>query len=184
MLWLYLKYRTTLYEQELRLLHFAPEVIFRNLFMSLPNLDYVSADLDSPIAKVKMNIMNIACRNDAFGAILCSHVLEHVTDDKAAMRELFRVLRPGGWAILQAPVFDSIEETREDPTAVAAEERERLFGQWDHLRKYGRDYKDRLEEAGFRVVVEPYVEQLSSSKVKRYGLNRKEDIYLCFKPEN
>jgi SAM-dependent methyltransferase len=97
------------------------------------------------------------------------------------MRELFRILKPGGWGIIQSPIDPNREQTFEDPTIVLPEERERAFGQNDHVRIYGRDYKDRLAQAGFTVTVDSYAKDLGSDVLKKYGLKPK-DIYFCTKP--
>jgi len=182
LLWLYLQNQTNLFSKNLKVLHFAPEVVLQKLLGSLSNLDYVSADLDSPLAKVRMDITRIPFEDGAVDVILCCHVLEHVSEDKKAMRELFRILKPGGWAIIQSPVDLNRENTYEDTRIVLPEERERLFGQKDHLRVYGRDYKDRLLKAGFTVTVDGYVKGLGTALVQSYGLMEDEDIFFCTKP--
>jgi len=181
LLWLYFKERTNLFTDRLRLLHFAPEQIFETAFKSLDNLDYITADLYSGSAMVKMDITDITSEDDSFDAIICSHVLEHVVDDKKAMKEMFRVLRPGGWVIIMVPISGE-EKTFEDPSIVTPEDRERFFGQWNHVRFYGRDLKDRLESVGFDVKADGYVRELEKSKIRRYGLLESEDIYFCTKP--
>jgi len=180
LLWLYFKNRTNLFTDRLWLLHFAPEQVFEKAFKSLNNLDYLTADLYSDSVMVKMDIMNITYEDNSFDAIICSHVLEHVTDDRKAMREMFRVLKPGGWAIVMVPISGDV--TFEDPSIVTHEDRERFFGQWNHVRFYGRDIEDRLESAGFDVKVDGYVRELGRSKISRYGLLESEDIYFCVKP--
>lgn len=150
--------------------------------MAMSNLDYISADLESPLATVRMDITNILFDDNTFDVILCVHVLEHVMDDRKAMRELYRVLKPGGWAILQSPVDPDYEKTFEDPDIVSPEDRERFFGQKNHVRIYGRDYKDRLEEAGFTVKVDGYIRESGADLIERYGLEEHDtDIYLCTK---
>lgn len=149
----------------------------------MPNLDYISADLDSPLAMVKMDITNILFENNSFDVILCSHVLEHIIDDNKAMRELFRVLKPGGWAILQTPIDLKLDKTFEDHSIVSPEERERFFGQSDHVRIYGRDYVNRLLKAGFEVTVESYPKDLSPNIIKKHVLSENEDIFFCTKPK-
>lgn len=181
LLMLYLKNRTNLFSDNLRVLHFAPEYIFQKSFESMPNLDYISADLDSPLAMVKMDITNILYEDNSFDVILCSHVLEHVVDDQKAMRELFRVLKPGGWAILGSPMDLNRDKTFEDPSIASPEDQIRTFGYPGHVRIYGRDYKERLEKAGFTVRVDSYVRELSPDTIKKYGLMRDEDIYVCTK---
>lgn len=179
LLWLYLKNKTNLFSDNLKVLHFAPEYIFQKTLRFMSNLDYISVDLNSPLAMVKMNITNISYQDNTFDVILCSHVLEHVIDDRKAIRELFRVLKPGGWAILQVPILR--DKTLEDPSIVSPRDRERIFGQKDHVRIYGHDYKDRLEEAGFTVKVDGYVRELGDDKIKKHGLSDDQNIYLCTK---
>jgi SAM-dependent methyltransferase len=163
------------------MLHFAPEQWFQQQFLKLPNLDYISTDLEAPHAMVKMDITRITYPDDSFDVILCNHVLEHIPDDLKAMRELHRVLKPGGWAILQVPLEPDLDVTYEDPSIVDPEERFKAFKQQDHVRLYGRDFKDRLENSGFHVTVDDYVRQFSKEEIDRYGLMESEDIYFCTK---
>ena len=127
---------------------------------------------------VEMDITDIQYPDDSFDAIYCSHVLEHVPDDAKAMSELYRVLKPGGWAILAVPIRG--DTTFEDPTTTEPEERERLFGQSDHVRYYGKDFKDRLEAAGFEVKVDDYPSQIPQGLVEYHSLSLA-DIYYCEK---
>jgi len=179
LIWLYLKNKTNLFTDQLRVLHFAPERVFNKIFRKMKNIDYVSADLSSKIAMKKMDITDIQESDNAYDVILCSHVLEHIVDDHKAMSELYRVLKPGGWAILQVPIL--CERTFEDASVVLPKDRERLFGQHDHVRKYGKDYRDRLEASGFKVKVDAYVKSLGEKKIEKYGLRRNQDIYFCTK---
>jgi SAM-dependent methyltransferase len=180
LLWLYLKNRTDLFERNHRVLHFAPERIFSKIFPRMPTLRYVTADLASSSASLKTDIMNVPCKDNSFDVVLCNHVLEHVADDQKAMRELFRVLMPGGWAILQSPIDPDRAKTFEDLTITSPQDRERAFGQHNHVRMYGRDYKERLQKAGFTVKVDNYVKNLEPDKVTKYGLPD-EEIYFCTK---
>lgn len=144
----------------------------------MQNLEYITADLESPLAKVKMDIHDIPFEKDTFDVIFCNHVLEHVEDDIQAMKEILRVLRPGGWAILQVPFFHPLRETTfENPTITDPCEREIAFGQDDHVRMYGEDYGTRLAGAGFKVVEEKLVMELASEEVKRFALPNEEIIY-------
>jgi SAM-dependent methyltransferase len=179
-LWLYLHERTDLLERRARVLHFAPEEVFQRRFGSLPNLDYLSADLDSPLAMVHFDIQGIPYDADSFDVILCVHVLEHVPDDAQAMRELHRVLRPGGFAIVGVPLDRSREATYEDPAIVSPEERRRAFWQDDHVRLYGRDFPERLRAAGFDVRVDEYIRELPEETRIRYGI-RPDDIFIATK---
>lgn len=156
LMWLYLKNETAFFETPARLLHVAPERCFLKRFEKLPALDYVTADLESPLAKVKMDIQRIPFPDGEFDVIFCNHILEHVDDDRRAMREMYRVMRPGGWGIMLSPVNTERETTYEDPSITDPAERERHFGQKDHLRDYGRDYgraslRGRLRRRGDRL---------------------------------
>lgn len=178
LLWLFLKRETEFFTKQQKVLHVAPEQCFYGRFRKMKNLDYLTADLDSPIADVKMDIHNIQYPDDTFDVIFCNHVLEHVTDDKQCMRELRRVLKPGGLAIMQVPFERGRKVTDEDPSITDPEERIRRFGQYDHVRIYGTDYHDRLKEAGFTVKPVKYSEQLSEEEFKRYALMPGEVLYV------
>jgi SAM-dependent methyltransferase len=180
-LWLYLRNRTNLFSEPLSVLHFAPEWPIEKRLRRCPNLDYTSADLDPDRAIVSMDITDIPRPDESFDVALCSHVLEHVPDDRKAMSELFRILRPGGWATVMVPIDHHRAQTFEHPGVVSPEERERLFWQADHVRVYGRDFKGRLEQAGFRVSIESYRPEPAKDVVRRYGLTQHDEIYLCRK---
>jgi len=143
------------------------------------NVTYLSADINPKNAMVKEDITQTSFNDDAFDIIFCSHVLEHIEDDRKAMKELFRILKPGGFAILQVPIKDT-KETFEDFSVTDPKERENLFGQHDHVRLYGRDYKDRLQKAGFHATVDKFVEKLDPAIIKKYALPQ-ESIYFCTK---
>ena len=181
LVWLYLKNRTDFFNKRHRVLHFAPEPIFQKIFQKMSLLRYVTADLSSSRASLRANIMDIPLKDNSFDVVICNHVLEHVVDDEKAMREMLRVLRPGGWALLQSPIDRQRFKTFEDPTIVSPRDRESAFGQHNHLRMYGRDYAERLQNAGFTVKVDKYVEDLEAHLVKKYGLPD-EEVYFCAKP--
>jgi SAM-dependent methyltransferase len=183
-MWLYLTQKTNLFDgKQKKMLHVAPEPELSRLIQKADYIDYLSADLFAPElmvkVMVKMDVTDIQYPDNTFDVIYCSHVLEHIPDDRKAMREFCRVLKAGGWAILQVPI--TANATFEDPTVISPKERERLFGQNDHVRRYGPDYKDRLIEAGFSVTVDPFVRELDSRTIKCLGLMRDEDVYLCRK---
>ena len=181
LLWLYLHNRTNLFNDRLRVLHFAPEDIIQKKLRSWPYLDYTSADLDSPKAMVKMDITEIPYAENTIDVILCSHVLEHVPDDHKAMSELYRILKHSGWAILQVPLDLKRSKTFEDSNIDDPKERLRIFGQADHVRIYGQDYKNRLERVGFIVHQDPYVRTLDPVLIARYGLQGDEEVFYCTK---
>src|SRR5687768_6836791 len=170
LLWLYLRDGTDLLGRPTRLLHFAPEPGIAEKLQALPDCDYLSADLDAPPAMVRMDVQEIAAANESFDAVICNHVLEHVPDDRRALREIRRVLKPGGWAILGVPLQRKRANSFEDPSITSPEEREQVYGQFDHVRVYGRDYPDRLRECGFDVEMVRYAERLGADGARRYGL--------------
>jgi SAM-dependent methyltransferase len=180
LLWHYLVNRTSLGWAPATVLQLAPERVIRRRLMALPNLVYVTGDLDSPLARVTLDILSLPFPDNSFDVILCNHVLEHIPDDAQAMRELSRILKPDGWAILQVPL-DPTRDTFEDPSIVDPRERTRLFGQEDHVRMYGRDYKTRLERAGLNVTADAYASEFGDDEVRRYGIVPSEDIYRCSK---
>jgi SAM-dependent methyltransferase len=183
-IWLYIQERTDLLTRRQSMLHVAPEYELQARLSRLAHLDYLSVDLDSPLAMEVADVTDFAYADDSFDVIFCNHVLEHVPDDRAALSELFRVLRPGGWAILLTPIDHDREATYEDPDVVTPEDRLREFGQEDHVRIYGRDYVARLEQAGFDVSVERFGEHLGEDVVRRFGLRRNgtiEELFVCSK---
>jgi ubiquinone/menaquinone biosynthesis C-methylase UbiE len=147
----------------------------------MKNLDYVTADIESPLAKVKMDIHAIPFPENTFDVAFCNHVMEHVDDDIQAMRELHRVLKPGGWAIIQSPMDISREATYEDAAITSPADREKHYWQSDHQRLYGLDYQERLETAGFTVTADRFVLDMTEEAVKRYALPSQEIIYFCRK---
>lgn len=162
-------------------LHVGPGPALVHWFTSLEGLRYVTLDLDSPLAMVRADATDLPFEDESYDLLVCLHVLEHIEDDGAAIREFFRVLAPGGRAVIQVPPSD-LDETYEDPGLTTPEERERAFGQWDHVRICGRDYGDRLRKAGFDVGEVDYVEWLEQPQRTTYGLRTGEPFYLCTKP--
>ena len=182
LIWLYLKQKTNFFTEKIRILHVAPEYCFLRKFKKLKNLDYVTGDLISPWADVKMDVMKNPFSNNEFDFAMCNHVFEHVDDDHKAMTEFFRVLKPGGWAIFQVPIDNTRETTFEDPSITDPKEREKLFWQHDHVRLYGRDYGKRLSKAGFVVEESNFIEEIGDELAERYALPKGEIIYICKKP--
>jgi hypothetical protein len=181
LLWLYLTERTDLFDsRHKKLLHVSPEYVIANQLRGIANIDYLSCDLESKQAMVQMDIRAINLPDATFDVVICNHVMEHIPEDRRAMAELYRVLKPGGWAILQTPIAG--DTTHEVPTVQTPTDRLRHFGQRDHVRVYGRDYGDRLSSAGFDVHVDDYVRTLNSAVVVSYGLDVNEDVYFCRKP--
>ncbi|MEA3478828.1 MAG: class I SAM-dependent methyltransferase [Bacteroidota bacterium] len=176
LMWLYLQDKTNFFSAPLKILHVAPEYCFIKRFDKLNNLDYITADLESPLAKVKMDVHDIPFEENTFDVVFCNHTMEHVEDDLKAMRELHRVLKAGGWGIIQSPINIKRDLTYEDPSITSEKNREEHFGQKDHVREYGLDYPQRLEKAGFEVDIDKSIEEMDPEQVKRFGLLTYEEI--------
>jgi len=181
LLWLYLNNETDFFTAPKKVLHFAPEQAFYKLFRNQKNLDYTTTDLFSPLADVKADICDLPFEDNAYDIILCNHVLEHIPDDTKAMQELYRVMKPGGMGILQIPQDLSRAITFEDNSITDPKERAAIFGQYDHVRVYGRDYFDKLRSIGFTVVEEDYTNKLSAEMVEKYCLAKGEIIPIVYK---
>lgn len=180
-IWLFLKNHTDFFTRQQHFLHVAPEYCFLRRFKKQPNLKYTTADLSSPWADVKMDIRKMPFAENTFDSAMCNHVFEHVWEDVDSMREFYRVLKPGGWAIFQVPIRWNQPETYEDQSITDPLEREKHFGQKDHVRYYGADYPHRLTQAGFKVEVVDLNQTLSKNQMKRYGLLETERIIFCKK---
>ena len=181
LLWLYLKNETDFFTRPIKLLHFAPEQAFYQRFKKLDHITYTTTDLNSPLADVKADICHLPFDDDTFDVILCNHVLEHIPDDTRAMQELYRVMKPGGWGIFQIPQDLKREQTFEDNTITDRKERARIFGQYDHVRIYGRDYFDKLRSVGFSVEEVDYTNTLPKEDVEKYRFAKGEIIPLVKK---
>ena len=205
LLWLYLQNETDFFQSELdsdspvtqnkriklrkdaetssalKVLHFAPEQEFYKRFKKQTNIDYTTTDLFSPLADIKADICNLPFEDNTYDILFCNHVLEHIPDDTKAMQELYRVLKPGGMGIFQIPQDLSRTTTFSDNTIIDQKERAKIFGQYDHVRVYGRDYFDKLRSIGFNVIEEDYTNKISSELVEKYCLAKGEIIPICFK---
>ncbi len=182
LLWLFLKNRTHFFQKPLCVLHVAPPTVFLRRFQLLPH-DYLPVDLNSPLAQMRLDVMHLPFDDASFDVILCNHVLEHVWDDRQAIKELYRVMKLGGWAILQVPIDLEKNETFEvdDPARLTDQQRIALFGQKDHVRQYGLDYRERLEQVGFSVEVDFYWQELGSTLVAKHALMCEEPVFFCHK---
>lgn len=182
MIWLWLSECSDLFESRPRLLHIAPEVSlmrhFKRLYRGTEN--YITADLESPLADMHFDVQHIPLEDCSVDVVICNHLLEHVEDDRRAMRELYRILRPGGWGIALVPEDRSLPTTFEDDSITDPKERTRIFGQYDHRRIYGRDYDSRLAEAGFRVERIGYREQLTEAQQRLYAIGS-DDLVIIHK---
>ncbi len=180
LMWLFLQERTVFFTDNLKVLHIAPEHCFIDRMEKLPNLKYITGDLESPLAKVKMDVHQIPFEDNTFDVVFCNHVMEHVEDDILACKEINRVLKSSGWGIIQSPVYN-IDHTLEDSTVKNPKERERVFGQRDHVRKYGKDYARRLSKSGLKVTEDLFVKKLDRKMIEKYALPENEIIFYCEK---
>lgn len=190
LLYMFMLEKTDLFNTDTpkRLLHFAPERVFYNLFVKQKHIKYVPGDLfpksytSRGMHKVKkIDMCAIPFPDNYFDAIINIHVLEHIPDDIGAMKELYRVMKPGSWGIFHVPIDDTREKTYEDFSITDPAEREKIFGQHDHVRIYGLDYKDRLASAGFLVTVDNYVKSFTNEELSKLSIHKNEIVYFCQK---
>ncbi|MBC2714885.1 MAG: class I SAM-dependent methyltransferase [Desulfobacteraceae bacterium] len=182
--WLYLKNETELFKSNIRLLHFGPEYGFYKRFITMDNIRYFPVDKNNRKYSRDVGYADLAgldFQTDAFDMIICNHILEHVDDDKQAIREMYRVLKPGGTAIITVPIDHSRSRSHEDASITNPKDREREFGQWDHLRYYGLDFHQKLASKGFTVKTVYYAKTFSSEDVAKFGLVN-EPVFVCQKP--
>ena len=182
MIWLWLRECSTLFDSRPRLLHIAPEVSlmrhFKRLYRGTKN--YITADLESPLADMHFDVQDIPLKDCSVDVVICNHLMEHVEDDRRAMSELYRILKPGGWGIVLVPEDRSRATTFEDDSITNPEERTRIFGQYDHRRIYGRDYDTRLTKAGFRVERISYTTRLNDTQRRLYAIGN-DDLVIIHK---
>jgi SAM-dependent methyltransferase len=178
--WLYLTGQTDVLQRPTRLLHIAPELCLSLPLRGLPNVSYLSGDYDMTLAMEQIDVRKIGYADESFDGVICNHVLNVVDDDRSAMSELGRVIKTGGWALLQSAVDPSLEHTEEHSRTVTPESED---GRYEEvmIRRYGRDYVARLEEAGLTVTVSSFVADLPRATVKKFGLDPEETIFFCRK---
>ena len=180
LLWIFLEKETDFFNTENKILHIAPEQCFYKSFKK--NFEsYTTCDLNSPIAEIKADVCNLPFDENEFDFVLCNHVLEHVYDDEKAMKEIYRVLKHEGKAILQVPVDNALEKTIDGRDISDQNLRNKLFGQYDHLRLYGNDYYDKLIKVGFKVEKIDQTQKMDKSLIRKYGLIKGEVIPFCNK---
>uniref|UniRef100_UPI004057B96D class I SAM-dependent methyltransferase n=1 Tax=Alistipes sp. TaxID=1872444 RepID=UPI004057B96D len=172
MIWLWIERNTDLMASRPRLLHIAPEVSLMRHFKRVyrGTEGYITADLESPLADMHFDVQHIPLESRSVDVVIANHLFEHVKDDRLAMRELYRIMRPGGWGIMVVPEDRGRATTFEDDTITDPAERTRIFGQYDHLRVYGRDYDDRLREAGFEVERIAFAASLTKEERRLYAV--------------
>ncbi len=176
LLWLYLERKTSFLDDSIKVLHVAPEQVFYKKFKSFSHWDYTTTDLFSPLADVKADLCNLPFESNTYDLILCNHVLEHIPDDEKAIKEIYRILKPRGTAILQVPLNENRNTTFEDNSIEDPKERARIFGQYDHVRIYGKDYYDRLKSVGFEATADDFINTLSEQEQEKFGLPKDERI--------
>jgi len=181
LIWLFLRERTNFFTQPLDVLHVAPEQCFMKAFEKRHGEKYITADIESPLAKVKMDIHHMPFADRTFDVVLCNHVLEHVDNDIQAMSEIHRVLKPNGFCILQVPFFSPVPAvTIEDPSITSPREREKHFGQDDHVRKFGKDYAQRINRSGLLATPDTFALEIVDPG--RYGISKNEIVYRAIRP--
>lgn len=181
LIWLYLHAETDIFKRNIRFLHVAPEQCFLPRFRKVENWEYLTGDLESPIADLHFDLHSIPLEDNSFDLFMCNHVMEHVEDDHQVMSEVFRILKPNGIAIMQVPQDYSRQSTYEDPGITDPLDREKHFLQKDHVRLYGLDYPDRLRQAGFVVEELAYPNILGPEKTEEYRLPPQEILYIARK---
>jgi SAM-dependent methyltransferase len=181
-MWLYLKNESDFFTaNKLKVLHIAPEQCFYSKFKSQKNIEYLTGDLESPLADLHFDLHKIPLEDNQFDVVFCNHVMEHVDDPIQCMTELHRVMKIGGWAIMQVPQDFSRETTYEDATIISPEEREKHFWQKDHVRLFGKDYPQWLEKAGFSVDVFVLTNHYDQETIEKFRLMQGELLYIARK---
>ena len=182
-MWQFLKDSTDFFNSEPKILHIAPELCFIKKFEAIHGENYITADIESPLAKVKLDVLDMPFQEPEFDIVFCNHVMEHVKDDMKAMREIFRVMKSGGWGIIQIPLFHPLPETTyEDSKVTSPADREKAFGQSDHVRLYGKDYIDRLKSAGFEAREIWLGKEMDEGLMAKYAFPADEPIFFVQKP--
>lgn len=185
-LWMFLKEQNEIFNKPIKLLHVAPEKIYYDKFINIPTIEYHPIDLmpdkyNYGIKTIEMDVTALTYQDNFFDVVICSHVLEHIPQDRKAMSEMFRVLKPGGWAILNTPVNMQAETTHEDIHINDPQKQLELFGQPDHVRVYGKDFLTRLKEAGFETDVINFPSKFSHNEQFKYGFKKEELIFFAKK---
>ena len=181
LMWVYLKTKSNFFTDNLKVMHIAPEQCFYKTFRNQKNIDYTTGDLESPLADLHFDLHNIPLEDNQYDVIFCNHVMEHVDNDVQCMKELLRIMKPGGWGIFQVPIDTSRDTTYEDPSITDPKEREKHFGQYDHVRLYGTNYPNVLRSAGFEVEEYDFTKELDEETYQRYRFQKGEMLYIVRK---
>lgn len=184
LLWKYFEDKTNLFKRPVKMLHVAPETVFFKHFKDQKNIDYKPVDIFPhlyPKGTTYFDILDPIAPGDSFDVIICNHVFQYIEDDKKAMDNIYRLMKPGGWAILQVPINTSRTETYEDSSITDPAEREKAFGLKEHVRYYSYDYADKLRARGFNVTVDDYSKSFTDAEIYKYGFWKGDAIYYCTK---
>lgn len=184
LLWMYLEHKTNLYSAPLKVLHIAPEAVFFRLFKTKKNIDYYPGDIYPhlcPRGTAYFDLLNPDFPDNSFDVIICNHVFQYIENDKKAMKNIYKLMKIGGWGIMQVPIDTTRSVTYEDNSIIDPLERERAFGLKDHVRYYGYDYADRLRNAGFKVSVDDYTAAFTDQEIHKYGFWKGDAVYYCTK---
>ena len=184
LLWMYFDHKTSLFKKPLKLLHVAPETVFFKYFKKQKNIDYHPVDIYPhlyPKGTVYFDLLNPDLPDNSFDVIICNHVFQYIEDDKTAIKNIYKLMKPGGWAILQVPIDTTKKVTYEDSSITDPLEREKAFGLKEHVRYYSYDYADKLRDAGFIVKVDDYTAEFTDEENFKYGFWQGDAIYYCSK---
>lgn len=184
LLWMYFENKTNIYKQPLKVLHIAPEDIFFNHFKKQKNIDYHPVDIYPhlyPKGTKYFDLLNPEPGTGTFDVIICNHVFQYIEDDKKAIKNIYNLMKRGGWGIMQVPINGKNPVTYEDPSITDPMERLKAFGLKEHVRYYGLDYANRLRDAGFNVNVDDYTAAFSDEENYKYGFWKGDAIYYCSK---
>jgi SAM-dependent methyltransferase len=183
LLWFFLQHqRPELLTNTPTILQIAPDTGLESKLRLMKGIRYLSGDLQEPEAMIKLDLTKLDLPDKCFDLIICLHVLAHISDDRRAMREILRVLRPGGIALLMTPMNTGAQDTYEDPSIIDPDQRDKAYGEWDFVRVYGLDFSDRLKEAGFQIEVVQPADQMAEPDRKAMGLWN-DRIFICRRPE-
>jgi hypothetical protein len=184
LLWMYFENKTNLFDKKLKVLHVAPEAVFFNWFKKQKNIDYYPVDIFPhlyPKGTTYLDILNYEIPDNSFDVIICNHVFQYIEDDKKAMKNLYNIMKEGGWGIMQVPINTTATLTYEDNTITDPLEREKAFGLKEHVRYYSYDYADKLREASFTVNVDDFSTGFTDEEIYKYGFWKGDSIYYCTK---
>ncbi|MDB5203421.1 MAG: SAM-dependent methyltransferase [Ferruginibacter sp.] len=184
LLWMYFENKTDLYTKPHKMLHVAPETIFMSHFKKQKNIDYHPVDIFPhlyPAGTQYFDVLNHNEPDNSYDVIICNHVFQYIEDDKTAINNLYKLMTPGGWGIMQVPINGKTVKTYEDSSITDPQERLKAFGLKEHVRYYGLDYADRLRAAGFNVRVDDYTAEFSEADNYKYGFWKGDAIYYVSK---